>query len=138
MAPLLDVMFLLIVFFLISTSYDFQRGLEVNLPQTDAPLVAGDKLVVVIASKGTGTAEEDMLVFFNNESVSWDDLEVKLAERIDERSVPSAEDQGRRSRRPVISLKADKRVPYEYVMRVFSLANRLKVKINQVVSPQGQ
>ena len=137
MAPLLDVMFLLIVFFLISTSYDFQRGLEVNLPQTDAPLVAGDKLVVVIASKGSGTGEDDMLVFFNNESVSWNDLEVKLAERIDERSIPTAEDDGR-SRRPVISLKADKKVPYEYVMRVFSLANRLKVKINQVVSPPGQ
>ena len=75
-APLLDVIFLLLIFFLISTSYDFQPGLEVNLPQMDAPLVAGDKLIVVIASKGVDQEDQIPLVFFNNEQVEWADLEV--------------------------------------------------------------
>ena len=35
-APLLDVIFLLLILSLISTSYEFQPGLEVNLPKMDA------------------------------------------------------------------------------------------------------
>ncbi len=135
MTPLLDVMFLLVIFFLISTSYDFQKGFEVHLPEIDAPLVAGHKLVVVIAAKGDSGSEEDAMVFFNNEQVSWEDLELKLAERINERSMPSADDDGKRSRRPTISLKADKDVPYGHVLKVFALANKLQVKVNQVVNP---
>ena len=136
MAPLVDVMFILVIFFLISTSYDFQEGFEVDLPVSDAPLVAGHKMVVVIA-KGSEEGGK-YLVFFNNEMVSWDELEVKLAQRIEERSMPSSSDGGRKSRRPTVSLKADKTVPYEYVLKVLSLANRMKVKVNQVVSPPGQ
>ena len=52
--------------------------------------------------------------------------------------MPSSSDGGRKSRRPTVSLKADKTVPYEYVLKVLSLANRMKVKVNQVVSPPGQ
>ena len=66
MAPLVDVMFILVIFFLISTSYDFQEGFEVDLPVSDAPLVAGHKMVVVIA-KGSEEGGK-YLVFFNNES----------------------------------------------------------------------
>jgi biopolymer transport protein ExbD len=135
MTPLLDVMFLLVIFFLISTSYDFQRGFEVQLPESEAPLVRGNKLVVVIASKGD---QDGALVYFNNQQVSWEDLEVRLAERISDRSMPSSTDQGKRSRRPTISLKVDKEIPYGYVLRILSLANKLEVKVNQVVSSPGR
>jgi biopolymer transport protein ExbD len=138
MTPLLDVMFLLVIFFLISTSYDFQKGFKVELPESEAPLVRGDKLVVVIASKGDSGEEKDSLIFFNNEEVSWENLEVKLAERIGDRSIPVVVNGEKSSRRPTISLKVDKNIPHGLVLRVFALAMKLEVNVNQVVSPAGK
>jgi biopolymer transport protein ExbD len=131
LAPLVDVMFLLLVFFLISTSYDFQPGYTVDLPQSEAPLVRGDKLVVVMYPREVEGSEEDVVVFFNNEEVSWTELELKLAERIHDRTQPSNTSSGWL---PIISLKADGDIPYRHVMRVNNLAYKLKVRVNHVVS----
>ncbi|MCH2206156.1 MAG: biopolymer transporter ExbD [Lentisphaerales bacterium] len=130
LAPMVDVMFILVIFFLISTSYDFQPGYAVDLPKSKAPMVAGDKLVVVLAPRGDLTKDEGVIVFFNNEEVSWDALEVKLAERINDRTQPGLEDEGRL---PTISLKAHENIPYKYIMRISALAVKLKVRVNQVV-----
>lgn len=131
LAPVVDVMFILVIFFLISTSYDFQPGLAVDLPKANAPMVAGDKLVVVLAPRGDVNKDGGVIVFFNNEEVSWDALEVKLAERINDRTQPGVGEDGRL---PTISLKAHEKIPYKYVMRISALALKLKVKVNQVVS----
>ena len=135
LAPLVDVMFILVIFFLISTSYDFQPGYAVDLPKGDAPLVAGDKLVVVIAPRGDVKSEEGVVVFFNNEEVSWKDLELKLAERIIDRTQPAL---GKKERLPIISLKVHENIPYKYVMRVNALAYKLKVRVNQIVSKAAE
>jgi biopolymer transport protein ExbD len=131
LAPLVDVMFILLIFFLISTSYDFQPGYTVDLPKAHAPLVAGDKLVVVMAPRGDTQAEDGVVVLFNNAEVSWEDLELKLAERIHDRTQPHLEG---RERLPTISLKVHGDIPYRYVMRVNALAYKLKVRVNQIVS----
>ena len=131
MAPLIDVMFILVVFFLISTSYDFQPGHKVNLPVSTAPLVAGDKLVVVVTTKGDATKDENIVFFFNNEQVSLDDLNVKLNERINKRSITLP---GNKTRYPTISLKVDQNVPHKYVQKIFQIAYERRVRVNQVVS----
>ncbi|NQZ56708.1 MAG: biopolymer transporter ExbD [Lentisphaeraceae bacterium] len=132
LAPLVDVMFILTIFLLISTSYDFQPGFEVELPEAKAPLVRGDKLVVVIVPRNEDSKES--LIFFNNEEVSWDELEVRLAEMIHQRSQPSAEDNLRKTRLPILSLRAHKDIPYGNIMRVNSLAYKLRVKVNLVTA----
>lgn len=131
MAPLIDVMFILVVFFLISTSYDFQPGHKVNLPVSTAPLVAGDKLVVVVTTKGDATKDENIVFFFNNEQVSLEDLNVKLNERINKRSITLP---GNKTRYPTISLKVDQNVPHKYVQKIFQIAYERRVRVNQVVS----
>ena len=131
MAPLIDVMFILVVFFLISTSYDFQPGHKVNLPVSTAPLVAGDKLVVVVTTKGDATKDENIVFFFNNEQVSLEDLNVKLNERINKRSITLP---GTKTRYPTISLKVDQNVPHKYVQKIFQIAYGRRVRVNQVVS----
>ena len=135
LAPLVDVMFILVIFFLIRTSYDFQTGYKVDLPVSNAPIVVGDKLVVVIATKGEGvdvTKPENIIYFFNNEAVSVEDLSIRLNDRINKRSITLPEDGG--SRYPTISLKVDKNVPHQYVQKVFQIAYERRVQVNQVVS----
>ena len=131
LAPLVDIMFILVIFFLISTSYDFQPGYSVDLPQSEAPMVAGDKLVVVLAPRESDKGEDSIVVFFNNEEVTWEDLEVKLAERIHDRTQPTVTGSGRL---PTISLKAHESIAYKHIMKINALAYKLKVKVNQVVS----
>ena len=132
MTPLLDVMFLLVIFFLISTSYDFQKGFKVELPESEAPLVRGDKLVVVIASRGDSGKEKDSLIFFNNEEVSWENLEVKLAERIGDRSIPVMVNGEKTSRRPTISLKVDKNIPHGLYIYLVDLYTRSELGTQSV------
>jgi len=132
LAPLVDVMFILVVFFLLSTSYDFQPGHVVDLPKSKAPLVAGDKLVVVIATRGDSLKGDDNIVFFfNNEEVTLETLDVKLNERINKRSISSS---GNGTRYPTISLKVDGNVPHKYVQKIFQIAYERRVRVNQVVS----
>ena len=131
LAPLVDVMFLLVVFFLISTSYDFQPGHVVDLPESKAPLVAGDKLVVVVTAKGDTSNPENITYFFNNEEVSLENLDVKLNERINKRSISLP---GSKTRFPTISLKVHKNVPHGYVQKIFQIAYERRVRVNQVVS----
>ena len=67
LAPLVDVMFILVIFFLIRTSYDFQTGYKVDLPEGKAPIVAGNKMVVVLATNGEGldvTKPENIIYLF--------------------------------------------------------------------------
>ena len=137
LAPLVDIVFILVVFFLISTSYDFQPGHKVDLPQGNAPMVMGNKLVVVITSKKKNSAaEEDIIYFFNNEQVSVEDLDVKLNERINNRSITIPGDDGK-TRYPTISLKVDQNVPHKYVQKVFQIAYERKVNVNQVIDITG-
>lgn len=136
LAPLVDVMFILVIFFLIRTSYDFQTGYKVDLPESNAPIVVGDKLVVVIATKGENldvTKPENIIYFFNNEEVSVEDLSVKLNDRINKRSISLPGEEGK-SRYPTISLKVDKNVPHQFVQKVFQIAYERRVKVNQVVT----
>ena len=130
LAPMVDVMFILVIFFLISTSYDFQPGYAVDLPKAKAPMVAGDKLVVVLKPRGDLTKDEGVVVLFNLEEVAWETLEVKLAERIRDRTQPGTNGS---ERLPTITLEADEKIPYKYIMRISALAVKLKVRVNQVV-----
>jgi len=141
LAPLVDVMFILMIFLLISTSYDFQPGflagtdakLELDLPEHKAPLVRGDKMVVVLTSLGKG-GHSDSVIFFNNEEVSWDKLEVKLADKIHDRSLPDKNSPHSENHPPTLSLKAHGDILYKDVMRIHALASKLNVRVNMVTN----
>ena len=127
---LLGVLFLVLFFFLVSTSLNFQKGLHATLPElSTGELVAADKLSVAIVNH-----EGDYLVYFNNQPVKWEYLEERLVESVQART-RKGEREGRViERRPVISLKADKVVPYSYVMKVLDMARKMNVEINLVTT----
>lgn len=139
--PMIDISFILLVYFLISTSYDFQPGLKVNLPTNKlAPVVAGNKLVVVITTKGDPNIDTNIVTYFNNKQVTLAELSNELNAIINQRSLKTSEKEedsqkslDLNNRRPTISLKVDQDVPYKHVQKIFQIAYERKVNINQVV-----
>jgi len=55
LTPLIDVVFLLLIFFMVSTSFDKQTRLEVDLPEAETPAAPNedlDKIEITIDAKG--------------------------------------------------------------------------------------
>jgi biopolymer transport protein ExbD len=55
LTPLIDVVFLLLIFFMVSTTFDKQTRLEVDLPEAEAPATPDqdiDKIEITIDAKG--------------------------------------------------------------------------------------
>lgn len=110
LTPLIDVVFLLLIFFMVSTTFDRESALEVELPEasreaTDEPEEA---LEIVIDAQGNYYINENRVV--NNRPET---LRAALAQVAgDDRS------------RPVV-LKADARTPHQSVITVMDSVGRL-------------
>jgi biopolymer transport protein ExbD len=103
---LIDVLFLLLIFFMVSSTFLEQPGMKLELPSARSAEAARlEKLVLYI-----GATEE---IVFNDRAVGIDSLEIVMAD-----AVPEAEDK-------TLVLKADKAVPHGTVVRVMDIARRV-------------
>lgn len=102
MAPLIDVVFLLLIFFMVATTYlDPERELEVDLPVAEsagASEEAPDEIVISILSDG-------QLVCGGRE-VDEGELSVLLADAAD------------KNRETPVTIRGDRRVQHENVVNV--------------------
>ena len=70
-----DIVFLLLIFFLLSSSFVMQTGIKVNLPEVVSPELQPREHVVV-------TLNREGQVFLNEKQVSWEDLPFAMEELI--------------------------------------------------------
>jgi biopolymer transport protein ExbD len=68
LTSLIDVMFLLVIFFAVSTTFRVHPGLSVNLPRAQSERIAEDKKTVKAVLTSTGE------IYLDNEKVARDDL----------------------------------------------------------------
>ena len=125
LTPLVDVIFLLLIFFMIGSSLVFQPGITVNLPETRQEFKSvADKLII--------TLTKEKLLFFNDQRLEdWNHLEQRLAD------VAYKRDTARRSnavskneqRSPIIILKADKDVSYDDIVKIMSITRRYGLSV---------
>ena len=73
LSPMLDVIFQLILFFLVSTTFAVLPGIKLNLPESATSENTE-------ASGVTISVEEDGTMFFNEEQITEDQLSLKLKE----------------------------------------------------------
>ena len=103
---LIDVMFLLLIFFMVTSTFLDQPGMKLELPSAESAEVARiEKLVLYISS--------DDMVVFNNEQIALDDLEGVMRDAISE-----IEDR-------TLVLNADRAVQHGTVIRVMDIAKKL-------------
>lgn len=124
--PVMDVLFLLLIFFMLGSSLVFQPGITVDAPQVDEPVESfADKLVI--------TLTKEHLLFFNDQLVySMNDLASKLDSAVNRYNVITSRDGEtirQRSRQPIIILKADKAAPYDRVVQIMSIARKYGAKV---------
>ncbi|MEM0969431.1 MAG: biopolymer transporter ExbD [Verrucomicrobiota bacterium] len=74
-APVMDVVLLLLVFFLLSTSFVLQSGVRVSVPKSASSLPRMDQFHVITVMAGSSPR-----LFFNDEEISFPELGEKLEE----------------------------------------------------------
>lgn len=111
LTPLIDVVFLLLIFFMVSTTFTRESHLKVELPQASAEARAETEvreIDVVINAEGQYILNQRTLV--NNRRETLERAVSELAEG--DNSLPYV-------------ITADARTPHEFVVRAMDVAGRL-------------
>lgn len=105
LTPLIDMMFLLIIFFLVSTEFiDLTRKVKITLPQSEVSEEAERKIKNVIELSREGR------VFFNGKEMTLPELRRALARADPEKP---------------LSLRADRQAPYGDVVALMGICRSL-------------
>lgn len=118
LTPLIDVVFLLLIFFMVSTTFETRQALELILPQSReaAPLEASPVTLVI-------TAEGDYRLA--GESLTGSRLGAALAERAE-----AAREHG-------LILEADGRATHAAVVTALDLAGSLGIQRIRIATREG-
>ena len=102
-----DISFLLLVFFLSTTTFDIKKGLGLVLPPASEP--GQQKARIKDENLTKVWINEEGLVAVNEEEVALEDLEKMIRSKV--KGNPDM----------VVSLKTDRKSNYEYMVRVLDL-----------------
>jgi biopolymer transport protein ExbD len=111
-----DLVFLLLIFFMLTSNFVTPSGMPVNLPSTN-------KETPMQTVKTTVTITADLRYFVNNKETSSDAIEYDL------KTLMKGDEN-------VIVLHVDKTVPTEYFVKVASIANALGAKVSLATKPE--
>ena len=114
MSSMTDIVFLLLIFFMLTANFITPSGLPVNLPSSEASTVELQKISV--------TVTEDLIFYVNDKRVPRENLKAELRARLD---------QGK----GVVALNIDKSVPTEHLVYIAGIATALEAKVSVVTKP---
>jgi biopolymer transport protein ExbD len=114
MSSMTDVVFLLLIFFMLTSTFITPSGLPVNLPSSRSSNIIMQRVSVTITS--------DRRFYINDRRVTRDLIEIELAKAL----------QGKEG---VVVLHVDKSVPVEYLVDVAGIATALKAKVSIATTP---
>ena len=120
LTPMVDVLFLLLIFFMIGSSFVQVSGVKVDLPQTAATRNLGIEKSVITLARG----ENKNLIYFNEKEVSWEQLKQRLAE------VRNFSASG------TVIIRTDRLIPFGVVAKLMALAENANVAAIIATTPQ--
>ena len=105
--PLIDIIFQLVIFFMVSTTFVTEQGIEVDLPRSSSQTVLRERndIAVKVAADGA--------IYVDEQAVSWSELQTQM------RTAAQAAGGG------MVVIKADKTVDYGRAVAVLDLARSL-------------
>jgi len=110
MIPMIDMVFLLLIFFALTTTFEIQRVMEMNLPKA----ASGDQLQK--EQTLTLAISSDDRIALNNKMVAIQDLKTILSQAVQE------------SDGVILVIKGEALVPHGKVVQLMDLANAVGVK----------
>ena len=115
MSSMTDIIFLLLIFFMLTASFVTPSGLPVNLPSSKSSSIVIQKVSVTITN--------DLRYFVNENETSIDNLEMVLRNEI-------GDEEG------LVVLHCDKDVPVEHLVNVAGIATSLEAKVSIASTPK--
>lgn len=116
MSSMTDIVFLLLIFFMIASTLVTSSALDLVLPQSKAQTVKRKDVTVNISP--------DQRFSVGNEIVSAGQLENEILSQVSQQE------------EAVLILRADKSVPYDLVVKVMDIAYRNKLKMIAATDPR--
>ncbi|MEP4533944.1 MAG: biopolymer transporter ExbD [Cyclobacteriaceae bacterium] len=114
MSSMTDVIFLLLIFFMLTASFITPSGLPVNLPSSKSSEIVIQKVSVTIT--------KDLQYYVNDKNVSINQLEGVLRDAF-------------AGKEGVVVLHCDNKVPVENVVKVAGIATALEAKVSIATKP---
>ena len=104
-APLIDIVFLLLIFFMLTSHFEVISGIDIKLPYISekGSDKATDKMIVVLDKQGN--------CFLQKDKIALKDLYLKLKEATEQKRI-------------TLMLQADRDVKHGHVVRVMDLAKK--------------
>lgn len=115
LASMTDLIFLLLIFFMLTSSMVSPAGLPVNLPSSKASTIDMQKVSVTIS--------KDLRYFVNDKEVTLDQMEAELSSYLKD------------GEEGIVVLNVDKDVKTEDAIKVAGIAAYLKAKVSIAVQP---
>lgn len=115
MSSMTDVIFLLLIFFMLTASFITPSGLPVNLPSSKSSEIVMQKVSVTIT--------KDLSYFVNNKRVNRSTLESVLRTNLS-------------GKEGIVVLHCDASVPVERLVEVAGIATLLKAKVSIATKPE--
>lgn len=109
-----DVIFLLLIFFMLTSSFITPSGLPINLPSSKSSEIVIQKVSVTIT--------KDLKYFVNDKKVNINQLEAVLRDAF-------------AGKEGVVVLHCDGKVPVENVVKVAGIATALEAKVSIATKP---
>jgi biopolymer transport protein ExbD len=115
MSSMTDVIFLLLIFFMLTASFITPSGLPVNLPASKSSEIVLQKVSVSIT--------KDLKYYVNDKQVSENQLEGTLRSALE-------------GKEGVVVLHCDKSVPVEHLVKVAGIATALEARVSVATKPE--
>ena len=114
MSSMTDIIFLLLIFFMLTSSFITPSGLPVNLPSSEAS--------DIIMQEVTVTVTKDLRFSVNDKVVSRDAIKSELAVLLE-------------GKKGQVVLHIDKEVPVEYLVEIGGIAAGLEANVSIATKP---
>jgi len=126
LTPLIDVVFLLLIFFMVSTTFDRHAQLKVSLPEASAKstLQQNDPLVLSIDAKGNYFINDRQVI-----NTSLDTLKQAIQKSIGE---------NQNLKDVALVLRADANTPHQAVVRAMDAASQLGLSKLSIATVEGK
>ena len=115
MSSMTDIIFLLLIFFMLTASFITPSGLPVNLPTSKSSTITLQKVTVSITA--------DLDYYVNDRRINKNDLENALRRELG-------------GQEGNVSLHIDKSVPSEYLVEIAGIATSLNAKVSVATKPK--
>ena len=125
LTPLIDVVFLLLIFFMLTTTFDRNAKIKIDLPKTQSAVAVAEKNTMELMVDGKGSYYIDGREVLNNKPET---LFQAMSQALDSRG----------GENPPLVISADANANYQAVITAMDIAGRLGLTNFSMATAQSQ